>query len=185
MGKKYYHSSLNPLKTEVLKCGEFYEKIDNTCPEGLWVGGFFAGFAHSKIPELSFSKSIEASVLAVIRDCEDIEKCEVFVYETEEEPDKDISDCSHDFAFLEEVRYRRDVSIIPTLSVQISPEIVKDIIAAYEICMTDLGNISSDCLDYYKDELRRQVRDVITGKWVKSSLRIQKGQKVIPEFLEK
>ena len=104
----YYHStrSSDRVFKEMQPTG-YYENagIDGDCPQPLF-DDIGAGFPMSDIPELSFSKSVEGSVLGGVKSqCEINEDCSIDIYSTEEEPDIDLSDCPWDFSILEEVRY--------------------------------------------------------------------------------
>lgn len=195
--KKYYHATLNPLAMDVLQCGDFYESIDNDCPEPIFAGGYYIGFPHSKIPELSFSKSIEASIISQLVLCEKDEKCEVTVYETEEEPEIDISDCFFaDFELLEEVRFRRDVPIKNTLSLEVPSKLVKQAIKMYDECTDDEhGYPINECLNVDGERLKRllgsliarefpEMVDELKTKPIKRPPKKKKHSRSIESFLE-
>ena len=89
----------------------FYEKINENsgCPEPMF-GDAMAGFRISNIREISFSKKPEDAVFAQALNTGNPD---VYIYETIEEPDRDISDCGYDFGVISEVRYRRPVIVKP------------------------------------------------------------------------
>ena len=111
----YYHAS--PRKIENMMGGAniitpngFYEKIGRGgCPEPMF-GDAMAGFKLSDVPEVAFSKKPEDAVFA---EALNSPTTEMYIYETAEQPDADISDCGYDFGELSEVRYRRPVIVTP------------------------------------------------------------------------
>lgn len=161
---KYYHSSLKLREGEdatLIKCGDYYEKINEYvgCPEGKFPSGFFIGFPHSDIPEICFSKSMEASVIAVVQDCE--KDTIVFIYETEEAPDIDISDCEFDFRFLEEVRYRRDVKVRLAAYIKVPLKIINKINKIYENCECEYGYVVDSCIEELGEPIKKKLRSIL------------------------
>lgn len=142
MNKKYYHGSFpTDAKIEEMIPDGFYEKVGegNGCPQPIYTGGGFIGFPTSKIPELSFSKSKSGAILGKGRWCEEdsfITKngkkiCKIDIYETTEKPDADISHCNFDFGELEEVRYRKKISVKKIETFHLSERFVNQLGKAY------------------------------------------------------
>lgn len=147
---KYYHSNIPTEKIleEMLPNG-YYEKVSERtgCPEHLFSDPL-ASFPISNIGEICFTKSPEAAILAgantqcateeerhpiskqhlkIIQELRQQKLCMLDIYETEEEPDIDISECPNDFSIIEEVRYRKPVRVRKSFTVELSPKLVSQI----------------------------------------------------------
>jgi len=126
----------------------FYEAIGKSgCPEEAPFGG---EFEVSRIGESSFSKSISGSVLALAHAC--VGDCIIDIYSTDAEPDIDISDCDYDFGELEEVRYRRTVSVKKEMTVRLTKAFNKQVDDCYG---EGIDTCSLSCL---KDHAQKQIR---------------------------
>ena len=127
--KKYYHASTVPITSKTITPKNYYEAINPAydCPTPIQD----VRFPISKIKETAFSKSMEASVIAIARHCH-FQSCNVYIYETKDEPDVDISDCGFDFEMLEEVRYRRTVPIKFVKKIHVPARIISDIDDLYQ-----------------------------------------------------
>lgn len=99
----YFHTTTVDRGGEfVLDSGGFYEQIVDGVPQLSGLGDH-TGFKQSQTPQVSASKSPEASLFAAAQNGS---PATFYIYETDTEPDIDLCDTIvGDFALLEEVRY--------------------------------------------------------------------------------
>jgi hypothetical protein len=171
----YYHAMealKKPLTSRPPK--GFYEAIHRSgCPEPKF-GDPLMGYPISKIAESSFSKSIEGAILGGAKGfCDEEKTCEIDIYESDEEPDVDISDCPPDFDILEEVRYRREIPVKRVKTITISPDFYKEFEFAYqeEVVNTDW---LSEMKEFVQEQLRQGKTTIpaISKKWKEKKLEI-------------
>jgi len=124
---RYYHASTSRLPL-VLVPKEKYEDASDGCPSPIF-GDPRNGFPISKIPEIAFSKNPESAVFAVAQQLAEppAKPVDIMIYATNAEPDTDLSSCGYDFEVLEEVRYRKPVTVTPYARVHLSKKMVESV----------------------------------------------------------
>jgi hypothetical protein len=154
--QKYYHSTKSSKFTiNEMEPKGYYEKIqdDIGCPEIRSIGGISIGYPISDIEESSFSKSIAGAIIGGKDNCWKDTTCSLDIYETEETPDIDISECDGgDFIELEEVRYRRIISVKKILTVIIKKDLVNQILQLYD------NGVSLEGMDIIKNHITKQIK---------------------------
>jgi len=175
----YYHSTMlgkKPL-TSIAPKGEYEAVPLNGCPEPIG-GDPKAGFPISKILETSFSKTIEGAILGGGRFCEEGRECILDIYETEEEPDVDISGCPYDFGVLDEVRYRREIPVRKKMRVTLS----SGFIGEFEYAYPEEGSaLNEEWLMFMKEFIAEQLR---AGKTRILPIPRRRKEKELEEVLE-
>jgi len=187
--QRFYHASLAPITVGTLPPTGYYEKVDEGgCPEAVYTFDWFDGFRESEIKESSFSKAPEDAVGAVLKDCPFAntvrgwapvaDSCPVWVYQTDAQPDIDISDCGFDFGINSEVRYRRPVPISEFAHIDVPMEVYgKAGKALIRWTSDETNNIDFEGYERALRPVKSDVSRLLRGEPVLNrSLRLPKGQ---------
>lgn len=151
----YYHISKTKL-LKVLKPSGFYERTDTSGGLKFWypLANCAPIFPTSNVKESCFATTIEGAMFGYFSGGSG-KAGNYYVYATNERPDVDLSDeMVMDFGAIEEVRYRKPVSVSLLCSIHISKKII-DRIGSCQV-ETEFGDVFFDDESAYK--IKREIR---------------------------
>lgn len=157
MSKRYYHISKTKL-SKVLKPKGYFEKVDSSGNLKFYypLVDCSPSFPISKVKESCFATTIEGAMFGYFS--KGGKAGNYYVYATNERPDVDLSDeMVMDFGTIEEVRFRRPVSVFPLCTLYISKKII-DKMGSCQV-ETEFGDVffNDDGAYYIKKEIRKWI----------------------------